>query len=333
MARHAGVSMKTVSNVVNGYQYVRPATRDRVRRSIEALSYRPNLAARRLASGRAGAIALVLPEINVPFFAELARIVYEQALASNTRVIIEQTIGSVEGETAVLRDRDQGFIDGMIVYPHSLSFEEFGDRPSRYPLVLLGDGESPPLIDHVFVDNEAALADAVGHLARLGRRRIAFLGAEEGPSDTITTRRRVAAYRTALSSLGLNSDPDAIFAVDWFTFADGERAILRALEAGVEFDGLVCRDDVLATGAIRALRSRGLRIPEDVAVIGWDDIPESAYLFPSLSTVRPDKHGIAETALALLRERIDGYTGPGRHHAASHELILRESAPPDVRRP
>lgn len=326
VAQRAGVSVMTVSNVINNHPNVRPAMRARVEGAIEELGYRPHGAARQLATGRTGTIAIAVPQLNVPYFAELSRALANQARDLGFRVMIEQTILGQDQEWAVLRQYEQGIVDGVLFHPVTLEADQLAAIEPDFPLVLLGEPRAPAAFDHVMIDNVAAAREATEHLADIGCQRIAFLG-NERESLTQATRDRLQGWSQAQRQAGKDPEPALQLAIDGYGAADGEHAIRTALNGPVTFDGLLCRDDVLAVGAMRALQVAGRRIPDDVAVVGWDDIPLSPFTVPSLTTVSPDKTELAHTALHLLQRRIDGHRDPGDHQLTSAKLAIRESAP------
>jgi DNA-binding LacI/PurR family transcriptional regulator len=326
VAERAGVSMKTVSNVVHDYPHVAPALRARVQEVIDELGYRPNLTARRLATGRTGMIALAMPEMDHPYFSELSRCIAEEATKLGYRVLIEQTLSEPGAERAVLKDREEGLVDGVIFHPVRMDDAEISRLVKDVPLVLLGEGTMPAALDHVMIDNVQAASDGVRMLLDAGRRRVAFLATVR---DDITgsTEQRLHGYQRELEASGLPADPELILTAQGFGVDDSREALERAIAMGVDFDAVLCRDDRMAIGALRALAAAGRRVPEDVAVIGWDDTPMAGYCTPALTSVAPDKRAIARTALTLLAERIDGHHGPGRHRIVPHTITARASAP------
>ncbi|WDF33919.1 LacI family DNA-binding transcriptional regulator [Arthrobacter agilis] len=326
VAAVAGVSMKTVSNVVHDYPHVTPEMRRKVQQAIDELGYKPNLTARRLATGKTGMIALAIPEIDHPYFSELSRYIAEEASARGYRVLVEQTLSSPAAERAVLNDREAGVVDGVIFHPVSMNSMEVARLKRDVPVVLLGESTMPVTADHVMIDNVVAAQEGVAHLLAQGRERIAFLGVVEG-DVTGSTDQRLLGYQQGLVDAQRPLDPRLVLSVADFTPEESARAVREALDAGLGFDGLVCRDDRFATGALHALRTAGLRVPEDVAVVGWDDTELGRWATPTLTSIAPDKRELAATALQLLGERIDGYQGIGRHRIVAHSLIVRESAP------
>lgn len=318
----AGVSMKTVSNVVREYAHVSPAMRDKVQAAIEELGYRPNLTARRLATGRTGMIALAIPELDQFYFAEISRLIGEEAERQGYRILVEQTLNDVEAERAVIRDREEGLVDGIIFQPARIDTLEIARLRPETPLVLLGEAARPLTADHVMIDNTRAARDGVAMLVRSGRRRIAFL-ASVGGDLTESTQLRLLGYQEALLAAGIPLDPGLVLRSDGFALEDGVRAITSAVDAGVHFDAVLCRDDQFAMSALRGLAQAGLRVPDDVAVLGWDDTAIARYSTPALSSVSPDKGELARRALRLLMDRMEGYGGPGRHEIVPHAVMER----------
>src|SRR3712207_4233672 len=202
VAERAGVSVKTVSNVVNGYAHIADATRARVQQAIDDLHYRPNLAARNLRRGRSNVIALALPELDLPYFAELARSIVKTAGDIGWTVLIDQTDGRVEREQLVLDGIRGHLIDGLIFSPISLGADALERRRDTTLLVLLGERVYDGPADHVSIDNVAAAQVATAHLIALGRRRIASIGDQPRPASH-TAHLRHQGYLEALAEVGL----------------------------------------------------------------------------------------------------------------------------------
>lgn len=317
----AGVSMKTVSNVVNDYEHVRPATRERVQRAIAELGYQPNLSARNLARGRAGVIALALPQLDLPYFAALTRELVEQARTNGQVVVIEQTFGQRDAEERVLAADVPQRIDGIIFNPLTVTAEQIASRVPGMPLVLLGERVGALPADHVVLDNAGAGRAATEHLLSLGRHRIAFIGPSQSHRAT-----RFGGYRRALLDHGLEPERTLTRQPCSNTGTEGEAAMADLLTAGAAPDAVFCATDWLALGALRALRLRGVRIPDDVAVMGFDDIPYGQVAVPSLSSVRPDRAQIARLALESLdRQLAAEQPAPPVRSLADFTVVPRES--------
>ncbi|MBG0830285.1 LacI family DNA-binding transcriptional regulator [Planomonospora sp. ID67723] len=318
----AGVSVKTVSNVVNGYAHVAPATRAKVEEALSRLDYRPNLSARNLRQGRTGVIALALPELDAPYFAELSRFVIDAAAEQRWLVIIEQTDGSLERERQILDGVRDHRVDGLIFSPIAIGADELAARTDDTALVLLGERIHDGPADHVAIDNIRAARDVTEHLIGLGRTRVAALGAQDS-SISGTAPLRLAGYREALAAHGL---PETVATVERYRRADGAAAMAALLGAGTPPDAVFCFNDLLALGALRTILSSGLRVPGDIALAGLDDIEDGRYSTPTLTTVAPDKSELARIAVDLLRQRIEGRSGRAPQEVrAGYRLMVRES--------
>ncbi|UUV31485.1 LacI family transcriptional regulator [Amycolatopsis roodepoortensis] len=324
VAEHAGVSVRTVSNVVNGFRYVAPATRERVQASIDALGYRPNMAARTLRQGRTGLVALVIPEIDSPYFSELAARTVRIAEARGLTVLIDQTDGDAERETQLLHGRRSQLVDGVLFSPWAVTPAELASRTDTAPLVLLGEHDGTAGVDHVAIDNVAAAREATAHLLARGRRRIAAVGSQPR-SLNATARQRLAGYREALADAGLPAEPELEVTVPSLHRADGHQAMLRLLNSPRPPDAVFCFTDELALGALRAAADRGVAVPDSLALIGFDDIEDGRFSVPALTTVSPDKDRIAELALDRLAEQMSSPRSP-RSIVAPHRLVVRETS-------
>ncbi|SDT36511.1 LacI family DNA-binding transcriptional regulator [Microlunatus soli] len=319
VAERAGVSMKTVSNVINDYPHISAATRSRVETAIDALGYRPNLSARNLARGRAGMIALVVPQLDMPYFASLARHVIDAAHGAGSVVLIEQTGGDLQAERQLVAGEFARRVDGIILNPLAVGAEEIARRTDQTPLVLLGERTLDGVAPHVGIDNHAAAAIAAEHLIERGCTRLGMIGA----SPPLRQNVRYLGFRQAVRAAGLDLDQHLLRPTAGVRGIDGERAVEEMIDTGKPLpDGLFCATDWLALGAIRALHRHRIAVPQDVAVIGFDDIPYGEASTPSLSTIATDREQIARRAVALLN-------APDKAAAEEvtidFELIVRES--------
>ena len=301
----AGVSVKTVSNVVNGYDFVREDNRARVEEALRSTGYRPNIGARNLRRGRTGFLALVVPELGIPYFGELTALIITAARAHGWNILIEQTQGIRELERSSLDQLGPHVVDGAIVSPEALEAEDLVGLSAAVPLVMLGEHTVDVSLDRVAIDNVLAARTAVEHLITLGRKRIGVIGDN---SRRGTAALRVEGYRQATRAAGLAVPPGFVVPVDNYHRRDGAEAMRTLLAVPEPPDAVFCFNDLLAVGALRAAANSGLRVPEDIAIIGFDGSDESAYSLPYLSTIAPDKTAIAEAAIDLIRRR----SGPER---------------------
>ena len=328
VARMAGVSIKTVSNVVNGHLNVRQETKQRVLDAIAALEYTPNLTARGLRSGRTGLITLIIPYLTNSYFAELAEVVMHAAEAEGLSVIIALSGAERNRELGFLQGPRAQMVDGILFSPLALG-EEDKDLLAKVatPMVLLGERILGGPTDLVTMRNIEGARAATQHLLDQGRRRVVALGAEPGLAHGSADLRLVG-YRQALEAAGIPFDPELVLdVVGWFR-KSGSSAMQAFLERGVPFDGVVAFNDLLALGAMPVILDAGIRIPQDVAMIGYDDIDESKYSRPALSTVNPGREEIAEVAIRFLKQRIDaaGEGIPVREHLTNFRVVERESS-------
>ncbi|MFG2891317.1 LacI family DNA-binding transcriptional regulator [Streptomyces sp. NPDC048248] len=325
VAEYAGVSPKTVSNVINNFEHVSDRTREAVREAIVALGYRVNIAGRQLRQGRTGMITLAVPELDVAYFSELAKHVMMEADRRGRTVLLHQTGGARERELAALHGFDAQFTDGVILSPLALQPRDLATRDRGLPVVLLGERPAEGSTDHVAIDNVRAAREATEHLLARGRRRIAVVGGKvRGPQGT--DRLRTDGYREALKEAGIPFNGDLVVPVDAYHWTDGARAAAALMGSEQRPDALLCLNDHLALGGLRALYELGRSVPGDLDVVGFDDIEASRFSVPSLTTVSPDKKEIARAAVALLLDRIEEpVAGPLQDHVVGHELKVRES--------
>ncbi|GAA1782861.1 LacI family DNA-binding transcriptional regulator [Agromyces lapidis] len=346
VAAIAGVSYRTVSNVINGRVHVSESTRERVEVAIAELGYRPQLAARQLRMGRSNLITLSVPFLSLPYFAQLAHAVVGAAERVGYDVVVDETHGDPERELRAAAGFQTLLTDGILLSPMSLSDAQLVAARGNTPLVVLGERIRAARVDRVVVDSVTSSRDATAHLIASGRDTLGFLGAvPDASSGAAAADLRLEGFRSALRAAGLEARPKHLLEVSPWDPAspDGDYsreegyARVRALLAGRSgrggsdpldgLDGLVCANDLLAIGALRAFREAGVEVPGQVAVVGWDDSPESAYAAPSLTSIAPDLTELARLAVASLLRLVDDPNSPPRVEQAPYRLVVRESAP------
>ncbi|WP_107048604.1 LacI family DNA-binding transcriptional regulator [Streptomyces sp. NRRL S-87] len=305
VAARAGVSRATVSRVVNGGSGVRQALIDKVRTAVDELGYVPNQVARSLVTRRTGAVAVIIaePEFRVfsdPFFERQVRGISRELSAHDLQLVLLWVEGESDHER-IARYLSGGHVDG------ALAFSLHGDDQlahltarSRVPYVLGGrpPASAPPGAPYVDCDNRGGARAAVSHLVSAGRSMIAHIA---GPADQTSAVDRAAGYRDVL----VDADPKLVHPGD-FTEESGARAMAELLDRCPGLDAVFAANDLMARGALRTLLDRGLRVPEDVAVVGFDDIGDVAGgAVPALTTVRQDIEGMGRLMVRLLVRRID----------------------------
>lgn len=325
VAALAGVSIKTVSNVVTGTVSVRDETRIKVEAAMTQLDFVPNLNARGLRKGRSGIIAVALPDLATAFSAELLHRIVETAHERGLAVQIEETATDPARERELVSRARAHLVDGLILNPIRLedSVLEFADRLP--PLVVIGEVEQHRA-DHVRIDSRSAAADAVRHVLSRGATRVAVIGADDVSSvATATSRLRLEGVHDALREAGIAPDPAReINPMPW-SMTGGATGVETLFRRGVAFDAIVAFTDTLALGALHALHDHGVSVPDDVIVTGFDDVEFSRYTSPSLTTVAFDRRAFADAALGLLESRMDDRTAPPRALTLSHHLLERDS--------
>ncbi|MFF9768362.1 LacI family DNA-binding transcriptional regulator [Streptomyces sp. NPDC014636] len=327
VAARAGVGRGTVSRVVNNAAGVKDSTRRAVQQAIAELGYVPNLAARSLAGRRADAVALVMTEPDwrlfaEPFFSEIVSALGD-ALADTGMQLLLTLVRSDTERRRFLEYARGGRVDGVLL----MSVHADDPLPdmlaeARLPTVLLGRRSGDERVSYVDADNTGGARGAVAHLLATGRRAIATI---TGPLDMYVAQCRLRGYREALASAGLDADGSWIAEGD-FTEESGQRAMARLLERHPEIDGVLAASDTTAAGALRALRATGRLVPQDVAVIGFDDFPLAERTEPRLSTVRQPLTEIGRVMVRLLLEELEEPAVAWRHVILRTELVLRESA-------
>ena len=324
VAEMAGVSLKTVTNVVHERTNVKASTRDRVLAAIEQLDYRPSLAARQLQSGRSNMITLAVPRIDEPYLGALAHALIAAASPHGYRVVMDETGGQPDREEQAASGYPGHGIEGVIFSPLALDPEGMAAMSRRTPMVLLAAALPESTADFVAIDNIASSREVVDHLYETGRREIAFLGADPRHPQGVGQVRMTASV-DRMRELGLTINDARQLPTERYTREQGEKRVLEAADELAGCDALVCCSDLLALGAMRALNRLGRRVPDDVAVVGWDNIIDTEYVSPTLTSVAPDLAALAKQTVEALISRIEGNRDPGRSFTVPHELIVRES--------
>jgi DNA-binding LacI/PurR family transcriptional regulator len=328
VARIAGVSTMTVSNVLNDRKAVSDSVRARVIEAVETSGYVMNHSARALRKGATGVIGLAVPGLDNPYFSLLADRVVARAGQLGYRVAIEHTSAKVEGELAAVAASRSLDYDGLIMTAVEIGPEEARRLGRTIPLVLIGERSVGGTVDHVAMANVEGTRAATAHLVERGCRKIAWASVPDPVGDTNNVLYlRHQGYLQALEQAGL--EPDSGFRVDpgGLTLSGGRAAAHRLVDDGMDFDGVVAVTDSVALGLLRGLADRGVRVPDDARVVGFDDVNEAQFSVPSLSSIHPGHDWMVDTMLSLLLERINGTrTGTGRELVAPYELIVRESS-------
>lgn len=303
VARRAGVSAMTVSNVINGRsQRVSEPTKRRVLATIAELGYQVNMTARNLRMGRTGVVGLAVPGFEPGYYAELAERLADRLDGHGLRLAVERTGASRTAELDALTSARLSSYDGFVLSVVAGDAADLERLSVDTPVVLIGERAVPARFDHVLMDNVAGARLATEFLLRSGARRIALLGGESGVEESMP-HLRTRGYQEAHAAAGL-AVSDELIVHSEFAARDGYTATRGLVDRGIEFDAVFALTDSAAIGALRALAQTGRRVPQDVQVVGFDNLDDSRFTVPSLTTVEPGNAEMADAICALLVERI-----------------------------
>lgn len=325
VAREAGVSTATVSHVINNTRFVSEATREKVLRAIERCDYYPNADARSLASGRSSTLGLLISDISNPFFPELVKSIETLAFEKGYEVILantdyneERTLSNVKrfierkvaGVALMTSELDQGLI-------HELARQ-------HVPVVFLDIGSPGVCMSNIVVDYETGINEAISHLVWLGHRRIAYIG---GPNRLRSAAKRLEAFREALAYHLPGAPPPEIYEGD-FRLESGRRIAQEMLNVGELPTAIVVANDMMALGVMQELRERGLQVPDDISIVGFDDIAFTSLCQPLLTTVRLPRTELGRKAVEALLATIEHPERQGVEIHIPTYFVLRDSTAP-----
>ncbi len=327
IARAAGVSHSTVSRALSNYPLVAATTRGRIRQIAAELGYSPNAIARGLVTHHTQTIGVIVTSIADPFAGEVVRGIEQVAGDSDYRVFLGTSHADPVREVNLVKGLRESQVDGIIVASSRVGasymplLSEIG-----IPIVLINSLQEGPYIYSVSVDNAQGGHLATEHLLALGHRRIAYLG---GPADHVSSRDRLTGYRDALSAAHLPFDSALVRDGDG-RFTSGEQ-IAELMAETRPPTAVFCYNDLTAIGVLRAVRRRGLRVPDDISVVGFDDLEFAAYVEPPLTTIHQPKTEMGRRAMKMLVDAMKGKEVP--NYSAPVELVLRSSTcAPQARR-
>jgi LacI family transcriptional regulator len=324
VAEMAGVSYQTVSRVINDKPEVSPTTRARVQQVISTLGYRPSRVARSLATARTATIGLVVPDIANPYFSDIAHGVEQSGYEQGYSLLLCNTNEEPQREVDVLHVLDDKQVDGVIVCGLRQTGGPLRAALARLPAAVLVNRQLEGLaLPAVMVDDVTGGYLATSHLLTSGHRAVGFVA---GPIASDSGKRRAQGYARALAEHNIRGAPD------WLrhcapVVADGERTAAALLEAHAELTALFCYNDLVAAGALQACKRIGRKVPDDIAIVGFDDIHLAALMTPSLTTCHVPRVDIGRLAFDLLLRQIDTDEAGDAVIQISPRLIIRASAP------
>lgn len=324
VAKQAGVSTTTVSHVINQSRFVSATAARRVQRAMRDLKYQPNAVARSLRRKHTRTLGLVLPDSASPFFAEVARGIEDFAFRQGYNVLFGSSDHDLEKENAYLRVFIEKQVDGMIFVAAGESTRNIEQlQAERLPLVLVDREFKNVHADYVVADNRRGGFLAAEHLIQIGHRRIACIA---GPSPNTPSADRVTGYRDALKAYHIPFDPKLVRRGDFQAHTGFAAARFFITRKSNRPTAIFACNDMMALGALGAIYTAGLSVPEDIAVVGFDDILLASYAAPPLTTVRQPKYEMGQLAAQILLERISRQEKGGeKRHLLPTQLIVRQS--------
>jgi DNA-binding LacI/PurR family transcriptional regulator len=329
VARAAGLSTATVSRAINGVGQLSPTAREAVERAVRELGYRQNKIARSLVTHSTQTIALLLPDITNPFYPGLVKGVQDAARRRGYMLVLCTADGDPAGEEAYLNMLRERLVDGALVDGLVLTGEHIASIVGDgFPVVSLDRGIESPSVSLIQTDNRAGGMLATRHLIELGHRRIAHV---TGVPGLRITSDRLAGYKSALGRAGIEHDGDLVATGD-YTESGGRAATGELLARRDAPTAIFAANDLSAIGVLQALAERGLRVPDDVSVVGFDGLRLSAFVSPRLTTVRQPAYEIGERAAEVLFASIGKKRRKPERILLAPELVLGESTAAPARR-
>ncbi|HOQ08061.1 MAG TPA: LacI family DNA-binding transcriptional regulator [Clostridiales bacterium] len=321
VAKRAGVSVATVSRVINGSSRVSPATAKKVRTAVAELNYRPNLLGRNLRKTRSERVLVLIPNIANPFYAEIVKGVEDVASQHGYSIMLCNTDSDPEREKRYVKMLKSRLADGAILMASEMTGEELTELSLEIPIVQCCEYKAGLPITHVSINNEMAAYKAVKHLIGLGHKKIAFIGAR---NQFLSSLRRKEGYLRALEEAGIDFDP-ACCAYGDYSYESGFRIMKQLLKLDPRPTAVFCVSDMMAIGAIRSAMEENLLVPEDLAVCGFDNIHFSSMFKPAITTVSQPMYDLGCMAMEALINIIEGKKEGTAEYFLEHELIIRES--------
>lgn len=322
VAARARLSTATVSRAINQSDLVRPQTAEKVWRAIRELGYYPNTQARALVSGKTRMFGLIISDIVNPFFPELVKSFEFAAIHRGYEVIVANTDYSSDRMAICVRRMMERKVDGVAIMTSEIDrhlLDELSER--KLPIVFLDMGKVKPLISDVTVDYNKGIREAVQHIVALGHKNIGFIS---GPLSLKSARIRRSAFLKCMAAFGINDEHRTVVEGN-HKFDGGETAMTQLLSVPHPPTAVLTSNDLTAVGALRAIHRSGMRVPEDISVVGFDDIELSQFTNPALTTIRLSRDELGRKAFDALYETVEGPKNGSRQINVSTSLVVRES--------
>ena len=320
IAKEAGVSIATVSRAINNADTVTSETTRRIQEAMQKLHYKPKSSGGMHHRTRSHMLLVIIPDFGNAFFSDILRGMNDESLKNGYALLLAASNSIVEREREFVKFLHNRQADGVIFLSPLLSGEELQAIDARYPLVQCCEYNENTKLTHVSIDNYAACCQAMEFLIRLGHRNIAMLSST---NSFVSTKQREAAYKQTLAAHGLPLEPQFLRR-GTYSFTNGYENMKCLLKRRLPITAVLAIADTVAAGASRAIQEAGLRVPEDIAVVGFDNVDLCNMVTPTLTTIAQPRHQLGATAVELLLDKIAGNT-ERRGIYLSHELIVRGS--------
>lgn len=325
VAELSGVSVSTVSHVVNGTRFVSEGLKNRVLSAMEQLHYRPNRLAKSLRSKHTSSLGLLIADITNPYYSEMAWNIEYLCYLQNYSVMLCNSDGSPSKEEFYINRLMEWQVDGIIIIsPAVLPARINGLLTMDLPVILIDSDSQDYGLDSVSVDNFSGGVMAANHLISLGHKRIACIN---GARENVTNNERVNGFRSAMEAAGLDVDEDLIVTSD-FEVVCGMQNALKLLDNETPPTAIFACDDLMAYGAVQAVYSKGLKVPQDLSVVGFDDIYLSKYTVPPLTTIKQPLYELSEEAVNCFFDRMENPDRLARKIRLDLQLEIRGSTAP-----
>lgn len=320
VAEEAGVSVATVSRVLNGQNSVTSKTRHKVEVAIEKLNYKPSALGRNLRNSESRLLLVLIPQISNPFYFEIIKGIESTAIRHNHNILLCETDSNSDREEIYFDLVRNKMADGIISMDPAVDIEKLKQLAERHAIIQCSEYSLDSGIPYVTIDNENAAYQAVNHLIQLGHTKIALINSDE---TYLYARKRKMGYKRALEKHGIKVNEDYIFHNKSLVFESGQQTMKKILELEDRPTAIFAVSDLLAIGALKEINANGLNVPDEIALIGFDKIDFSNMTHPTLSTIAQPMYEMGTTAANMLLKKIKGEEVESV--ILGHELVVRES--------
>ncbi|MBU3111624.1 LacI family DNA-binding transcriptional regulator [Clostridium lacusfryxellense] len=323
VAREAGVSIATVSRVLNDIDVVNEDTKKKVKDAIKKLSYRPNIVARSLKTQKSSTIGIIIPDISNQFYPEIVRGCEDVANIYNYNIMLCNSDLDLDKEMESLRILKEKMIDGVIYMSNSIEQNVISlIKELEMPVVLVETTDADGIFPSVTIDNVAAAADAVKYLINKGNKNIAYVGTSIEKVNALS--KRYTGYLSALDEMGIELNKDLIY-IGGVKPKDGYIGINSILDTGAKVDAVFCASDEIAMCVINALRDRNIQVPGDVDVMGFNDIYSASVFYPKLTTIAQPMYDMGSVSMRMLIKSINNLEVEEKHFVLPYRMVERNS--------